>query len=226
MDVTKLTLFGGALFGAGLASAKQLDFASNGGGVFPSSYTFALAYTGANDEDYVRVASYDPTVTPADAFESASGWSALASVTDRVMRVDAIAGPQAFGDYANSWAISYAYVSQAADTDVIISWDFSDELPGLDPIASFITIFDFTNQQVAFQIEPTNDPSPAASGSEVFTLLAGINYGITLTADVFEDNAVGSAAGGSAFAELRVVPTPGVATFATAVVLWTTRRRR
>lgn len=209
VNSSTVALFGGALFSAGIAHAQQLDFASNGGGAFPSSYTFALAYNGLNPYQDVRFNSYDPSVLPAQASQSYQGWSAVASVTDTLMQVESIAGPEAFSSYADSWSISYAYVNQGVDTDVLISWDFSNELPGEDPIASFITIFDFTNQQVAFQIEPTSTPAPDFAGSEVFTLQAGVSYGITLTADVFEDNATVTAANGSAFAKLQVIPTPG-----------------
>ena len=219
MNSTKTALFGGALLSAGIAHAQQLEFADNG--FFPSSYSFAYAYVSDTNYVYTRNSSYDPSVLPADQTATAGGWSASGSVTFNTMTANADAGSET-GAYVAANGRAYAYVTQAEDTDVILSWDFTNEQPGVAPENSFITIFDFNAGDVIFEINTGSVATGSPSGVETVTLLAGVPYGITLSADIFGPDGVG----GTAFAELRVVPAPATALLGVAWRGLAARRRR
>ncbi|MEL6496946.1 MAG: hypothetical protein AAGJ54_07295 [Planctomycetota bacterium] len=219
MKATKAALFGGTLLSAGLASGQQLEFADNG--FAPSSYSFAYAYVSDTDYVYARDGSYDPSVLPADQSAIAGGWSASGEVSATTMLAQADAGAET-GAYVAANGRAYAYVTQSQDTDVILFWDFSDEQPGLAPENSFITIFDFAAGDVIFEINTGSVATGPVSGFDTVTLLAGVPYGITLSADIFGPAGVN----GSASAGLQVVPAPATAIMALAGLGTAVRRRR
>lgn len=221
-----VALFGGALFAAGVAHAQELEFASNGGGYFASTYTTAIGYDGLTNYVYEQNISYSPSEIAAPVFAADGGWTGGASITATQMTAVAYAGSTALGDYANARGIAYAYVQQSADTQVRFDWDFSNEIPGEDPYFSFIQVFDFTNGVLAFSVDVTGDPASAFAGSAVITLEAGVGYGITLSSDIFEDAALGTAANGVATASLTVIPAPGAAGLLGVAGLVAARRRR
>ncbi|MEM9663125.1 MAG: hypothetical protein AAF937_12540 [Planctomycetota bacterium] len=220
MQATKITLFGGALLSAGVTQAQNLEFADNG--LSPVNYTLGHAYVSDSNYAYSRDSSYDPAVIAPDQRVAAGNWRGSSSIRSFALVVQANAGSEAGAD---TFAIgrAYAFVVQSRNTDLSMFWDFERERPGLPPEDSFIRIFDFSANEIVFEVNMQSATPRPAVGEDAFTLRAGVPYGITLSAEIFGPE--GST--GSVLASLQVaVPTPATAASLITGVGLAVRRRR
>ena len=209
MDTTTKTLFGGALLTAGMSMASAQSFTLPGN-IPPYADTILQAYvydfyTIGTVGGYVNNSGFGSSYSQSTAYGSAT-----ASITANTLNAQSDGSGNT--DYlGGAFAQAYGYLGVTQDAALNVSWDFTGE-GGFGPLGN-ITITDFTNGGVV-----VFETDAFSAGSDSVQLLAGINYGINLTAT--------SSQGTSAFASAILVPAPGAMGLLGAAGLVAGRRRR
>lgn len=226
-NTTKTCLFGGALFAAGVAGQADanIDFESNFGGAYPTSFTLGYAtdgstYFGSPNAILNQYVSYSPGTSPvAPALAVGYGYVAYGYVSNDYMLA------LAYGGYAGGIGVgigqAYSYFSAGSALSVTIEWDFSNEFnTGSYGFFGDINLVDWTAGGVSlFQVDLQIDPTQL-TGSTTINLAAGTNYSLLLDA--------GASAGGDGFARatFNKIPAPASAGLLGLAGIAAVRRRR
>jgi len=209
MRVKDFALFGGALWCAGLNSAvlgqEFVQPGRQGSGV--DDYIYVNVYNRATLDDD-GVLAYDIGLGNIRVNDRPFGY-AYGSLQTTSMTAYADATNLAYGEV---FAAVFAYVTVTEDAIFEVEWEFSG--PNVDNVLSRgIRIFNFSQGGVS-----VFDSGSDVSGSASIELIAGMNYGITLSATVDEL--------GKGFVNGVLVPTPGVAAVLGCGGVLAARRRR
>ncbi|MEQ8770837.1 MAG: VPLPA-CTERM sorting domain-containing protein [Phycisphaerales bacterium] len=228
MNTTKSCLFGGALFAAGVAGQADanIDFESNFGGAYPTSFTLAYAtdgstYFGSPNAILNQYVSYSPGTSPvAPALAIGYGYVAYGYVSNTYMAAVAYGGIA--GGAGVGIGQAYAYFSAGTTQYVNIQWDFSNEFnTGSYGFYGDIALVDWTAGGVTvFSIDLSLNPGDPLAGSVNIALAAGTNYSLLLDA--------GATQGGDAFATATFskIPAPASAGLLGLAGIAAVRRRR
>ncbi|GJM19569.1 MAG: hypothetical protein DHS20C14_17820 [Phycisphaeraceae bacterium] len=192
---TTICLFGGALFGAGLAhtaAAQEFEFLSYNGGASNTSYLIAYG------TDLPGIGSYDlviaPNGDPGSATDSISanynGFGGAMSISYTSILCEAYAS-SAYGP-GYGFAGGYAYFTVTAAADLMVAWNFTSERPGSLFADSSLVLVDRTGSPNTLLSVSSSNGAPS-SGTATIPLTPGNRYLYALTNLAYESNGSTSA---------------------------------